>query len=221
MYNRLRVRQDISAHLILGRLHHHRISCSRESLYPMEKKQSQVQYLEKEDMLTLLQIYWSELSQRRAIQQNFTTIYITLLSAIVGASVAGASLLPAFPKNLFIAIGPILSFLIAHFARDTVKRQDSHVREVIALISKAENHLGLFGKVEVKGIAHRTDLWPADEAFVIPRWVSSRIQSGGSSEDFIKKKPGGTVRNLSRVFLVIQIVSVILLVGIIIMPFIP
>lgn len=187
----------------------------------MNEKQSQVQYIEKGDMLTLLQIYWSELSQRRTIQQNFTTIYITLLSAIVGASVAGASLLPVFPKNLFIAIGPILSLLIAHFARDTMRRQDSHVREVIALIAKAENHLGLFGKIEVKGIVNRTDLWPADESFVIPRWVNHRIQSGGSSEDFIIAKPGGTVRNLSRAFLVIQVVSVILLVGIIILPFIP
>ena len=186
----------------------------------MEKKKSQVQYLEKEDMLTLLQIYWSELSQRRTIQQNFATIYITLLSAIVGASVAGASLFPTFPKNLFIAIGPILSLLIAHFARDTVQRQDAHVREVIALIAKAENCLGLFGEIEVKEVAHRADLWPADESFVIPRWVDSRMQSGESSEDFVKKRPGGTIRNLSRAFLVMQIVSVILLVGIIVLPFI-
>jgi hypothetical protein len=187
----------------------------------MEKKKSQVQYFEKEDMLTLLQIYWSELSQRRAIQQNFATIYITLLSAILAASVAGASLLLTFPKNLFIAIGPILSFLIAHSARDTVRRQDAHVREVIALIAKAENCLGLLGEIEVKGIAYRAELWPADESFVIPRWVGSRMQSGKSSEDFIKKGPGGTVRNLSRTFLAMQIVSVILLVGVIALPFAP
>lgn len=186
----------------------------------MEKKKSQVQFFEKEEMLTLLQIYWSELSQRRAIQQNFATIYITLLSAIVGASVAGASLVPTFPKNLFIAIGPILSLLIAHFARDTMQRQDAHVREVIALIAKAENCLGLFGTVEVKGVVHKSELWTADESFMIPRWVGSRMQSGASSEDFIKKGPGATVRNLSRAFLVIQVVSVILLVGIIVLPFV-
>jgi len=185
----------------------------------MEEKKSQVQYLEKGDVLTLLQIYWSELSQRRTIQQNFATIYIALLSVIVGASVAGASLVSTFPRNLFIAIGPILSFLIAHFARDTVRRQDAHVREVIALIAKAENSLGLFGKVEVKGITYKAELWPADESFIIPRWVDARTQSGKSSEDFIKKGPGGTVRNLSRAFLIIQIISGILLVGIIVLPF--
>ena len=186
----------------------------------MKESKSQVQYLEKEDILALLQIYWSELSQRRTIQQNFATIYIALLSATMGASVAGASLVTTFPKNLFIAIGPLLTFLIAHFARDTVRRQDAHVREVIALIAKAENSLGLFGKVRVKGIAYEAELWPDDESFIIPRWVNARMQSGQSSEDFIKKGPGNTVRNLSRSFLVIQIMSGILLIGIIALPFV-
>lgn len=186
----------------------------------MKRKQTRVQYMEKEDMLTLLQIYWSELSQRRTREQNFTTIYITLLTAILGASVAGANIFTEFPINLFVAIGPILGILIAHYARDTVKRQDSHVREMIAMISKAENHLGLFGTVKVKGITPRDDLWPADSSFVNPRWVNSRVQSGESSEDFIRQTMGGSARNLSRVFVLLEIVSVILLVGIVILPFI-
>ncbi len=188
---------------------------------PDVEKEPWIQHLEKSDMLALLQIYWSELSQRRSIQQNYATIYVTLLSTIVGASVAGASLVTTFPQNLFITIGPILSFFIAHYAKDTILRQDSHVREVIALIAKIENYLGLYGKIAVRGDGEKAELWPGDKSFIIPRWVDARTQSGQFSEDFIRKKPGGTARNLYRTFLIIQILSLILLIYIILVPLIP
>lgn len=186
----------------------------------MSSEETRVQYLDKEEMLTLLDIYRSMLPQRRAVAQSYTAIYISLLSILVGASVAGASLVTTFPQNLFIIAGPILTFFIAHFVKDTVRRQDAHIREVIAMAAKAENCLGLYSQVAVRGIENTANLWPKDRSFVIDRWIRAQIQAGDSSEDFISQKGGGTFRNLRNVFTIIQVVSTLLFIAILVVPFI-
>jgi hypothetical protein len=186
----------------------------------MAGESTHIQYLEKDEMLSLLEIYRSELPQRRETAQNYTAIYVSLLSVIVGATVAGASLVTTFPQNLFMTAGPVLGFCVAHYVKDTVQRQDAHIREVIAMIAKAENCLGLDNKVEVRGVGQKAELWPRDASFVIDRWVEARMESGESSEDFIAKEGTGTFRNLRRVFTLIQVISVLLLAGILVVPFI-
>jgi hypothetical protein len=186
----------------------------------MPEDTQDIRYLETEEMLHLLEMYRSELPQRRQTAQNYTALYISLLSVIIGGSVAGASLVTQFPRNLFVAVGPILALFICHYTRDTVRRQDAHIREVIAMIAKAEDALGLHGKVKVRGVDRSPELWPDDDAFVIDRWVKSRMKSGASSENFIAQEGTGTFKNLRRVFTAIEVISVLLFVGILLAPFI-
>ena len=184
----------------------------------MTREGTHVEYLEKDEMLSLLAIYRSELPQRREVAQNYAAIYVSLLSVILGATVAGASLVTSFPQNLFIITGPVLGFCVAHCVKDTLRRQDAHIREVIAMIAKAENCLGLYNKVEVRGVGRKAELWPRDASFVIDRWVETRMESGESSEDFITREGTGTFRILRRVFTLIQVIAILLLAGILIAP---
>ena len=186
----------------------------------MTEERAHIQYLDRDEMLFLLNMYRSELPQRRENAQNYAAVYVSLLSVILGATLAATHLVTTFPQNLLITVGPILAFYISHCVKETVRRQDAHIREVIAMIAKAENCLGLHNKVEVKGVEHRAELWPKDESFVIDRWRNSRTESGESSEDFITKKGTGTFRDLCRVFSLMQITSILLLTGILLIPFI-
>ena len=143
--------------------------------------------IEKQDLLNLLGFYYQILPPRWQSLQTYINIYITLLSAILGVVIAGLDKFKTYPINFILEIGPMLILILSSYAKKIIKRQNEHIKEAIAMVAKIEYELGLYEKVSLIDGYNKTQLWPNDESFILPRWVKLRIESGKNSEDFVKR----------------------------------
>jgi hypothetical protein len=166
--------------------------------------------LNKQDMITLFGYYISLLPSRWERAQNYFNFYVTLNVSIIGATIAGLTVFNHYPKNLVLIIGPILTFVVCIFAKKTIKRQDIHVRELVAMISKFGFELGLYEKLNLHNPKNGKYLWSNDESFILPRWVNERMSAGERSEDFINDFKIGSRKFSYHLFTVFQIFSLLL-----------
>ena len=183
-----------------------------------ENKEIETQKLTKNDLMDLLGFYFQILPPRWQGLQTYISMYITLLTAILGITIFGFNTFKTYPMNFILELGPILILFISRYAKQTIKRQNEHIKEAIAMIAKIEYELGLYEKISLGKNQSRIDLWPEDHSFILPRWVKFRTESGKSSEEFIQKFPKSSAKYAFNIFTVFQFFSILLIVVICFFP---
>lgn len=96
------------------------------------------------NLIVLLGAYLQQLPPRSRSLQSYISSYVTLVSGILAVTTAGIKGFKDFPLNLFLSASPALMFVLSYYAEVTIKRQNSHIKELIVFIAKLEYQLGLY-----------------------------------------------------------------------------
>jgi len=172
--------------------------------------------LSRAEAIELLGYYLGILPPRWQNLQSFVGVFVTVDLTVLGATFIGLARFSTWPKNVLILLAPIAAIVVGHFAKETLRRQDRHIRELIVVIAHLEEYIGLH-----KPIPHSKELfWPLDHSFLPQRWISAR-RKHSSSDDFITDPlPGGTVKASMRMFSWLQILAVAVGIAVILLPLI-
>ena len=148
----------------------------------------------------------------------FVSLFVTVNLGVLAATVAGIQAFATWPRNLIILAGPISSALIAGIAKRTVRRQDVHVRELVIVIARLEQYVGLDVLSPRRRGTEATSWWPDDEAFLPPPWIRYRSQDSSSQGFLDVKRLGSTSRNSVAMFTIVQVMSAWLAIGVVVSP---
>ena len=146
--------------------------------------------------------------------QSFVNVYITVDLTVLGATLIGFSGFSSWPKNLVLLVAPVSAIVIARLAKETLTKQERHIRENIAMVAHLEQVIGLHGiKPPV------SSMWPDDTSIVPKRWTDSRLKHKTSDEFINDPVHGGTVNAAMQTFSWLQIVALIVAAAVITLPF--
>ncbi|MEL6931170.1 MAG: hypothetical protein AAFO95_21495, partial [Cyanobacteria bacterium J06600_6] len=115
--------------------------------------------LDKEDLIALLSSYMQILPPRWESFQSYVNIYVTLILGLFTVVIAGVKDFNTFPFNLLLLIGCYLIWILSKYAKETIKRQNSHIKELIVVIAKLEYQLGLYNKLEKRNDLAENEPW--------------------------------------------------------------
>jgi hypothetical protein len=170
--------------------------------------------LSRSEAIELLGYYLEILPPRWQNLQSFVGVFVTVDLTVLGATFLALARFSTWPKNVFILLAPIAAIVVAHFGKETLRRQDRHIRELIVLIAHLEEYIGLHHSYRSgEGL-----FWPQDKALLPQRWIDARIRHA-CSEDFIADPaPGGTVKASMRMFSWLQFLALSVGIAVIILP---
>ena len=174
--------------------------------------------LSRAEAIQLLGHYLQLAQPRWATLQSFVSLFVTVNLGVLAATVAGIQAFATWPRNLIILAGPISSALIAGIAKRTVRRQDVHVRELVIVIARLEQYVGLDVLSPRRRGTEATSWWPDDEAFLPPPWIRYRSQDSSSQGFLDVKRLGSTSRNSVAMFTIVQVMSAWLAIGVVVSP---
>jgi hypothetical protein len=184
---------------------------------PRRKEPEQVSEpaeLSRAEAIQLLGQFLSMAPPRWQNLQSFVNVYITVDLTVLGATLIGLSKFSSWPKNVILLLAPISAIVIAQLAKETVRRQEQHIRELIVATAHLEQLIGLY---DAKPAA--SSLWPGDSHILPQHWIDSRLKHETSDEFINDPVPGGTVKASMRMFSWLQIVAVIVGVAVVAFPF--
>lgn len=177
--------------------------------------------LDKADLITLLGSYMQILPPRWESFQNYITIYVTLILGLFTLVIAGVKDFNTFPLNLLLLIGSILILVLSDYAKKTIKRQNSHIKELIVVIAKLEFQLGLYDTSQERDNLTENKPWSEDKSFLPPKWIEQRLKSGKDSTKFIQELQPSTASISSNIFTGFQIFAVLVSGFILFLPHMP
>ncbi|MDT8429563.1 MAG: hypothetical protein RQ757_12455 [Pseudomonadales bacterium] len=137
---------------------------------------------EQSDRIALLKLHVEEEHHFLVEHQKRVSFYTSIVTAILGATVAGTINVEDTTHFLLLQIGPLLVFGVSRIAKDGTYRLYQRFLESITIRAKIEQELGLTTP-EASDIPNR--YWEG-ESIVPPRHVLSRRASSSSSA-FIKQ----------------------------------
>ena len=165
-----------------------------------------VNEISKENLINLLGHYLSVLPPRWQSMQTYIALYITLVTSILGLLITGASSFKYSLEIFYLIPGYILLFMICRYAKITIKKQNKHLKELIVIIAKLENEIGLYTYKEKE---NDISLWKNDKYFLTPKWIEARLKSGDSSNEFIDSFQESTVTYIYKLFNTVQFLGFI------------
>ena len=146
--------------------------------------------------------------------QSFINVYITVDLTVLGAAIIGFNEFSSFPKNLVLLVAPVSAIVIARLAKETITRQERHVRESIVVTAHLEQIIGL---PDTKPLG--SSMWPDDTSIIPKRWMDSRLKHETSDEFINDPAHGGTANAAIQTFSWLQIVALIVAAAAIALPF--
>lgn len=140
--------------------------------------------------------------------QAFVAVFITVDLTVLGASAAAFEKFTKWSQIPLLLVGPITAFVFAVLAKQTIRKQEAHIREIVMICARLEEFLDLHRLPPVPGKPGQPAVfWPGDVSFFPDVWMQSRTKHATSTE-FIQSGLGGTSTAASRMFLWIQLVSI-------------
>lgn len=170
--------------------------------------------LTRAEAVTLLGYFLSMAPGRWQNLQSFVNVYITVDLTVLGATFVGLAKFSAWPKNAILLVAPISAIVIAHLAKETVGRQERHIRELIVATVHLEQIIGLH---DIKPA--ESSLWPGDTHILPRKWIDSRLKHGTSHEFINDPAHGGTAKASIQMFSWLQFVAVIIAAAVVALPF--
>jgi len=170
--------------------------------------------LSRAEAIQLLGQFLSMVPPRWQNLQSFVNVYITVDLTVLGATLIGLNKFSSWPRNVILLVAPISAIVIAQLAKETLRRQERHIRELIVATAHLEQLIGLH---DVKPAA--SSLWPGDTHILPQRWIDSRLKHETSDAFINDPTPGGTVKASMRMFSWLQIVAVIVGAAVVAFPF--
>lgn len=146
--------------------------------------------------------------------QSFINVYITVDLTVLGATFIGLGKFSDWPKNMILLVAPASAIVIAHLAKETIKRQERHIRELIVVTAHLEEVIGLHNAMSTA-----SSIWPGDTHILPQPWLDSRLKHETSAEFINNPTPGGTAKAALRMFTWLQIVAVVVGVAVVTLPF--
>jgi hypothetical protein len=171
--------------------------------------------LSRSEAIQLLGYFLSMAPPRWQNLQSFVNVYITVDLTVLGATLVGLDKFSTWPKNLVLLVAPASAIVIAYLAKETLRRQERHIRELIVTTAHLEQLIGLHDAMPAA-----SSLWPGDTHILPQRWLDSRLKHETSDAFINDPAPGGTVKASMRMFSWLQIVAVIVGASIVALPFI-
>ena len=167
--------------------------------------------LQNSDLLDLYKTIVEEEHYFAREHQSRIEFYVSIISALMTVTVAGAFKAASWYQYLFVTVGPILIFVVSEIAIGGTFRLYQRFLESITMRAKIEQIIGL-----TEEAAHQSEdeYWPLEP--IIPmRYLKARRESA-SSEEFIEKfSKAGYHRNSMYLFRGFQAVSVIMFLALI------
>jgi len=171
--------------------------------------------ISREELFSLLSMFMEGFPGRWERCNTFISIYTTIILSIFGATVVGIT---SFTGHhlLYLLISPALNISIIIYAKKTIKKQGKEIKEYIAMIAKIQFQLGLYENFNEHIPLNGKYLWIDDDSFILPRWVRGRMDSGKTSEEFIRKFGIGGLRHSLHMFNIFIIINVLFILFILI-----
>jgi len=176
--------------------------------------------LTKSELISLLEIYSNLLPPRWSALHSYTNLYITLNTTIFGGTILGMNYFNTYPLITALFIGPLISFFISHLAKNTIKKHNELIKELVVVIAKLEFEIGLYEKCLTTNMNESLRPWKDDNNFLVSKWINGRINSGDKSETFVKNFKGSSAKLIHRIFFIFQILAFFLLILLILYPLI-
>lgn len=176
--------------------------------------------LDKADLIALLSSYMQILPPRWESFQNYINIYVTLILGLFTVVIAGIKDFNTFPLNLLLLIGSVLILVLCFAAKATIKRQNSHIKELIVVIAKLEYQLGLYDTSQERNDLIENKPWSEDTSFLPSKWIDPRLKQT-DSKTFIEEFQASTASISRKVFTIFQICAILISVFIVLLPLMP
>lgn len=155
--------------------------------------------------LELLTAYMQMLPPRWALLQNYVAMYFSITLAMLGFASVQALEYVKIGMPIFVSLSLLPAAALSFFAVASIKRQNIHIRELIVVVAKLEQTLGLYDYVNTKG---QSRPWKDDVALIPQCWIDDRQRFGERSDGFISAPLKGTSKIACTLFYLIFIISV-------------
>lgn len=176
--------------------------------------------LNKEDLITLLGSYMQILPPRWESFQSYVNIYVTLILGLFSVVIVGVKDFSTFPTNFLSSFICILILVLCFAAKATIKRQNSHIKELIVVIGKLEFQLGLYDTSQERDNLIEKKPWSDDTSFIPSQWIEPRLENE-NSKAFVEKFQSSTASISLNIFTTFQIGAISLIVFILLLTVIP
>lgn len=176
--------------------------------------------LDKTDLIALLSSYMQILPPRWESFQNYVNIYVTLILGLFSVVIVGVKDFGTFPTNFLSSFVCILILVLCFAAKATIKRQNSHIKELIVVIGKLEYQLGLYDTSQERDDLTEKKPWSDDTSFLPPQWIEPRLEKN-NSKAFVKEFQSSKASIFHNVFTAFQICAISMIVFILLLTVIP
>ncbi len=145
----------------------------------------------------------------------YVNFYSTIISALLSGFILGLTQVNNLGQFKYaLLIIPIISTILSRFARRTIRLIFRQFIENTGVMAKLELIMGMYGPIKSKNIPTNI-LFPRDETINPIRHYSNLLRFE-KMEEFVEdelKQPDRIFKMKQRVFLILEILSIIMLVG--------
>ena len=170
--------------------------------------------MQKSELIKIYELSIQEEHYFLDAHQARVRFYTSIVSVLMGATVAGAMRATQPHDFLFLSIGPLLAFLTAWIALDGTYRLYQRFLESVTVRAKIESELGLTKERAAEEGCEES--W-ACEPIVPNRHIKSRNKYQ-TAEDFVDESSRTGYHFLTRrLFRMVQLLTAVMLVGLLVM----
>jgi hypothetical protein len=160
--------------------------------------------MDKDDILELYKLFRNELHISIDLHRKHLQHYLTFITAVLGATIAGFYQVGLGWLTMILVIGPVINIFMCMLAIRMCDRFYEGMLEDITITAKLEDLIGLLNP---RG--NNETVFPNDRFIVPERWLKGR--EFATSAEFVEKNMDRGVNEIAkRIFYVLILVNAIL-----------